>query len=452
MNLAGGEERGSIRFLFEGRLLTAREGETIAAALTRHGVRIFGRSSKYHRPRGYRCGRGDCGACAMRVDGLPGVRTCVTKVRSGMVVEREHAWPNADRDVLRVAELFSPLMPPGFYYRWFRRSPRLWHLFERFLAHLAGQGGMPSRQAAERLLSARCVRRTVDVLVVGGGIAGMTAACAAAETGASVLLVERDDELGGRLRDRAGRDSVEDFISAVVNHPSVEVLTEAEVLGWYEEGTLAVHISPDLLLVNPSQVVLATGGYDRGLPFPNWDISGVAFTSGILRLLSRYSVCLGMRAAIVTDSDVGYEDALRLLAAGIDLACVADTRVPDAVRSPLAGGVEARGVPVLTNVKSLRAEGFNGVSGLAVLHGGTRSTFECDLVCVSSGCLPADELAFQALARGSFVLSASGSPERRGDASPGVHLAGLLAGALTVTSAVRQAEQVGRLAASAVSA
>ena len=120
-----------LSFLFEGKPMTARKGDTVASALFRNGVRVFGRSSKYHRPRGYRCGMGHCSACAMRVDGLPGVRTCVTPVREGMTVAREHAWPGARGDALRVAEALSPLMPPGFYYRWFRRSPRLWGAFER---------------------------------------------------------------------------------------------------------------------------------------------------------------------------------------------------------------------------------------------------------------------------------------------------------------------------------
>ena len=139
-------KRGDIEFVFEGRTLTAREGDTVAAALFAHGVRVFGRSSKYHRPRGYRCGRGHCSACAMRVDGLPGVLTCVTPVRAGMKVEREHAWPAADFDVLRAADALSPLMPPGFYYRRFRRSPRLFAAFERGLAHVAGQGQLGERR------------------------------------------------------------------------------------------------------------------------------------------------------------------------------------------------------------------------------------------------------------------------------------------------------------------
>ena len=119
---------------FEGRRLQVSEGQTVAAALTAHGVRVFGRSSRYHRPRGVRCANGTCSCCAMRVDGLPGVRTCVTQVRDGMRVEREHAWPSADFDLLRAAELAGPALHAGAYYRWFRRSPRLWVWAERALA------------------------------------------------------------------------------------------------------------------------------------------------------------------------------------------------------------------------------------------------------------------------------------------------------------------------------
>ncbi|MEE4275044.1 MAG: 2Fe-2S iron-sulfur cluster-binding protein, partial [Thermoleophilia bacterium] len=315
-------------FFFEGRRMTAREGDTVAAALMANGVHVFGRSSKYHRPRGYRCGRGHCSSCAMRVDGLPGVRTCVTPVRAGMTVEREHAWPTADRDVLRVADALSTLMPPGFYYRRFRRSPRLWGVFERGLARVAGQGEMPSPAAVERLRAARCIRRVVDVLVVGGGAAGMSAALAAAGAGAQVLLVHRGDRLGGGLADDvpAGPTTAVDLAERAANEARLEILTGADAFAWYEEGTVAVDRRPDLLLVDPAAVVLATGGYDTGLPFPGWDLPGVMTATAARRLMSRSGVLPGSRAVILTRDDHAYRLAVQFVAGGGELACVADFR------------------------------------------------------------------------------------------------------------------------------
>lgn len=448
-------KRGDLEFLFEGRRLTAREGDTVAAALFANGVRVFGRSSKYHRPRGYRCGQGHCSACAMRVDGLPGVRTCVTAVRAGMTVEREHAWPGADLDLLRAADLLSPLMPPGFYYRWFRRSPLLWGAFERGLASVAGQGRMPSRQAVDRLAAARCERRAGPaVLVVGGGVAGLSAALAAAEAGAGVLLVEQDDRLGGRLADAGETDTAAraaDIAAQVETHEGIDALTGAETIGWYEEAVVAIDRRPDLLLVTPAAVVLATGGYDLGLPFSGWDLPGVMLASGARRLLHRHGVMPGSRVVVLTTDDAGHHLARQLDAAGVQVACVADCRPPQAIRQGLRDEAAAMGVPLVAGALGARAHGSNGVTALALRHGandgaGDRALrFDCDLVCISAGVRPADDLAYQATSRGSLVLSPTEASDRASDEGP--WLAGLVAGARSADAAIAQGRAAGSAAA-----
>jgi len=494
-----------LTFVFEGRPLVAREGDSVAAALIANGVDVFGRSSKYHRPRGYRCGRGHCSSCAMRVDGLPGVRTCVTPVRAGMTVEREHAWPSAERDVLRTAELLSPLMPPGFYYRRFRRSPRLWGLFERGLARVAGQGDMPSPEAVERLGAARCARRAVDVLVVGGGAAGMSASLAAADAGAQVLLVTRGDRLGGGLADDVppGPALAADLAARTARAGRLEVLTMSDAVAWYEEGTVAVDRSPDLLLVDPSTVVLATGGYDAGLPFPNWDLPGVMAATAARRLGSRHRVPPGSRAVVVTSDDGAYGVALQLLEWGVEVACVADFRESGGEEGVAAtAGVPPHPVADRDVLVDLAGHGVDLLTGLGKLvgHGSTRvrsvtltprdlpgrarrrpRSYACDTICYSNGMRPADDLAYQALASGSLVLSAPGDVTTgaavTGDAvtgaavpggaspggasptgaareeggpgprRPGLRLAGLVAGATSAQDAVAQGEAAGREAA-----
>jgi len=471
---AGKGSDREIAFVFEGRRLRARAGETVAAALLANGVRVFGRSSKYHRARGYRCGRGHCSCCAMRVDGLPGVRTCVTTVRPGMTVEREHAWPSADHDLLRVTEAFSPLLPPGFYYRWWRRSPRLFAVFERLLAHAAGQGRLPSPHAVGRLAAARCERREqVDVLVVGAGVAGMSAALAAGDAGAHVLLVEQDDRLGGRLADDtrlfaglaaiAGGDEptgpaiAAGMAAAVLAHERIEVLLDAEAVGWYEDDTIAVDRHSDLLVVNPAAVVLATGAYDLGLPFPNCDLPGVVLASGAQRLVNRYGVRPGSRAVFVTRDDFAYAVAMQFTAAGIDVVCVADRRRRDEIDERLIGELATRGVPAVTGVERVRADGLGRVSSFSLQvagdQGRVNQRYDCDVVCVSAGLSPADELAYQALSEGALVLSAPGLAERdeagrvgSGDRR-GPWLAGLVAGADSPVIAIGQGKAAGLAAA-----
>ena len=440
-----------VSFLFEGLRLTAHEGDSIAAALLAGAVRVFGRSSKYHRPRGYRCGRGHCSACAMRVDGLPGVRTCVTTVRPGMTVEREHAWPSADVDLLRAADALSPAMPPGFYYRRFRRSPRLYGVFERAIAQAAVQVRLPSRQAVKRLAAARCERREqLDVLVVGGGVAGLSAALTAADARAGVLLVEQDDRLGGRLSDGASDTPVGvDLATRTLAHGRIEVLTGAEAVGWYEEGVVAIDRRPDLLLVRPAAAVLATGGYDLGLPFAGWDLPGVMLAAGARRLVHRHGVKPGSRAVVLTTDDVGYDVARELQAAGVEIACVADCRTPQAIRPELEAEAAGAGIPIVPSVEGARAHGLNGVTALSLRVAGVGAgrplRHDCDLVCISAGVRPADDLSYQASSAGSLVLSAGDASGEPGAGRP--WLAGLVAGAATTDVAIEQGKTAGSDAA-----
>ena len=381
----------------------------------------------------------------MRVDGLPGVRTCVTAVRPGMRVEREHAWPSARLDVLRASELFSPLLPPGFYYRWFRRSPRLWGAFERGLAHVAGQGDLPSGAGLERLERARCQRREgPDVLVVGGGVAGLSAALAAAGAGADVLLVEQDERLGGRL---AGAGVVaDDLVAQVTAEGRIEVLTDAEAIGWYEEGAVAIDRRPDLLLLAPRAVVLATGAYDLGLPFAGWDLPGVMLAEGARRLLLRHGVKPGSRAVVITTDDAGHEAAGTLAAGGVEVACIADCRSPQATRPAPNGFAAEAAIPVIWGAAGARAHGFDRVRALTLLIGGPRAAgrqrYDCDLVCVSAGVRPADDLALQAASRGSLVLAQNLEAD-----VPGLWLAGLASGSRSADAACEQGGAAGAAAA-----
>ena len=124
----------TVRFSFDGREVTAYEGDTIASALYASGQRTFSRSFKYHRRRGLLCCAGQCPNCLVQVDDAPGVRSCTEPVREGMKVEHMNARPSLDFDLMRATDLFvGPFTPPGFYYKTFIRPRRLWPLYEKVL-------------------------------------------------------------------------------------------------------------------------------------------------------------------------------------------------------------------------------------------------------------------------------------------------------------------------------
>ena len=179
-----------IRFTFDGKAVEAYEGDTVGSALFADGRRTFSRSFKYHRRRGLLCCAGQCPNCIVAVDGAPGVRACTEPVREGMRVEHLNAQPGLDFDVMRTTDLVGTrFTPPGFYYKTFIRPRKLWPVYEKVLRHAAGLGVL-RKQQPEREWRTEYRRRHADVLVIGGGIAGVSAAKAAAAQGADVVLVD----------------------------------------------------------------------------------------------------------------------------------------------------------------------------------------------------------------------------------------------------------------------
>ena len=189
----------TITFFFDGKKVTAKEGDTIASALYVAGRRTFSRSFKYHRRRGLMCCSGHCPNCLVAVDGAPGIRACTEPARDGARVEHLNAQPSLEHDAMSVTDaLGGPFTPPGFYYKTFIRPRRMWPVFEKVLRNAAGLGRLPKTQP-ERTWRTEYRRRHADLLVVGGGAAGLSAALAAAKRGADVVLVDDGPEPGGRL-------------------------------------------------------------------------------------------------------------------------------------------------------------------------------------------------------------------------------------------------------------
>jgi sarcosine oxidase, subunit alpha len=223
----------SVGFSFDGRRVEALAGDTIASALYAAGQRTFSRSFKYHRRRGLLCCAGQCPNCLVAVDGAPGVRACTEPVREGMAVEHLNASPSLEHDVMAVTDAVGgPFTPPGFYYKTFIRPRRLWPLYEKVLRHAAGLGRLRASQD-EREWRTEYRRRHADVLVVGGGLAGLRAAIAAAEAGADVVLADEGPEPGGRALAEGGHERAR-ALAEQARGAGVEVLTSASVLGCFD--------------------------------------------------------------------------------------------------------------------------------------------------------------------------------------------------------------------------
>jgi len=395
-----------LTFAFDGRRVEGFAGDTIVSALYASGRRVFSRSFKYHRPRGELCGCGQCASSLFTVDGRPGVRGCGEPAREGMVVEHQNAWPSLERDVMRIADrVGGALLPVGFYYKTFIRPRRLWPVYEKVLRHAAGLGRLPKRQA-EREWRTEYRRRHCDLLVVGGGLAGLTAAIEAAERGADVVLCDEDVEPGGwALVD--GRHDEARALAARARELGVEVLTRAPALGWFD-GLVPVWQGDTLHQVRAPRHVLATGALQQPLVFPGNDLPGVMLSSGARRLAALYAVAPGRRAVVATVDDAGLQDALALRLAGIEVVAIADLR-PDAGGGGPAAHVEAAGIPLLRGATVVRASGRDRVQHVTLAPVGPdgRATgapedVACDLLAVSGGLQPSLSLLLQAGGRATY--------------------------------------------------
>jgi sarcosine oxidase, subunit alpha len=401
-----------VRFSFDGKAYAAFEGDTIGSALYAAGRRIFSRSFKYHRPRGLMCCAGQCPNCLVQVDDAPGVRACTEPVREGMRVVHMNASPSLDFDAMRATDLFGgPFTPPGFYYKTFIRPRRLWPLYEKVLRHAAGIGRVRKSQA-EREWRTEYRRRHADMLVVGGGAAGLSAAIAAADLGADVVLADEGPEPGGRLLAEGGEEHARE-LAAGARAAGVELLTNAPAFGTFD-GLVPVWQGNTLHQIRSRCQVYATGAVEQPLLFPGNDLPGVMLSGGARRLIELYAVMPGTRAVVATVDDRGLEAAPALLEAGIEVACVADMR-PKWPSEPMRR-LDAAGVELISDATVLEARGRSQLEGVVVgapgADDGEGRTIGCDLLVVSGGSAPATSLITQAgghtaydAERGHFALA-----------------------------------------------
>jgi sarcosine oxidase subunit alpha len=418
----------TVRFTFDGRPAEGYEGDTIGSALYAAGRRTFSRSFKYHRRRGLLCCSGHCPNCIVAVDGAPGVRACTEPVREGMRVEHLNASPALEFDAMRAVDLFAgPLTPPGFYYKTFMRPRRLWPLYEKALRHAAGLGRVP-RQPLDRSWRTEYRRRHADVLVVGGGVAGLRAAAAAAELGADVVMVDEGPEPGGRAV-ADGRRHAAGLLLEKAAAVGVEVLAGASALGYFD-GIVPVWQGQTLHQVRAHQHVFATGTVEQPLVFSGNDLPGVMLSGGARRLAALYAVRPGRRAVVATTSDRGLEAAIWLHGIGIEIAAVADLRPEPGIPADTLRrlGVEVLGAHTVVAARGRKVVSQATLAPIAVpaASGNSGPTFDCDLVVVSGGFVPAASLLSQAGARTRY------DPDHGhfapGDLPAHVHAAGELTG------------------------
>jgi sarcosine oxidase subunit alpha len=366
---------------FEGRRVPTEDGDTIASALFRAGVRTFSRSLKYHRRRGLYCMSGDCPNCLVIVDGEPGHRSCTTRARDGQRVRRSSGWPSTDRDLLSIADHLHPLLPVGFYSKTFIRPRSAWPIAERVIRRATGIGPLPV-SAPPRRSAVRHVRP--DLLVLGGGVAGLSAAIAAAEDGADVMIVDEGRVAEalppGPAAERAGA------LAAIVRaDPRITLAEDHVAVGIYEGPFVAVVGPERTLRIEPDRIVVATGAVEVHGVFAGNDLPGVWLGRGAARLVGVHGLRPGSRAVLVAGTPEAFEHLSLLRAVGVEVAAVlAPGPLIDAHR-----GVDAL---VLRDARVLGARGRRGLEQVRVGTSDGERTIACDTLVLSLGLWPRDDL------------------------------------------------------------
>jgi heterotetrameric sarcosine oxidase alpha subunit len=454
-------------FTFDGKSMSGYAGDTLASALIANGVRLVGRSFKYHRPRGIlTAGSEEPNALVELRSGArrePNTRATTTELYDGLTAASQNRWPSLNFDVLSVNQLASPIFVAGFYYKTFMWPGKLWEkLYEPLIRRAAGLGRAAPLSDPDHYEKAwaHC-----DVLVAGGGPAGLAAALAAGRAGARVILCEEDTSLGGRLLSDGGTidgmpatDWVSRAVAELKSMPDVSLMTRTTVTGAYDHGTHAalervndhLPLPPEhqprqrLWRIVAKRTVVAAGALERPVVFGGNDLPGVMLASAVRTYINRYAAAPARRLALFTNNDDGWKTVDAALAAGLTVTGVVDAR---AEISPEHRALAAKhGFAVLHGVVDAVDGGKNGIGKIEVaLAGGARATLEADGLAVSGGWNPSVGLTSQH----------RGRPKWRDDiaafvpdgAPAGMVAAGSANGAFSLADCLREGHAAGASAA-----
>ena len=399
----------TINFTFDGVAYQGCRNDTLASALLANGVRLFGRSFKYHRPRGLFSANSHEPCALVEVDEgdrcEPNIPATMVDLHEGLVARSQNCWPSLRHDFMSVTSLLSPFFVAGFYYKTFKWPAKFWtNIYEPIIRKAAGLGSLSGLKDPDNYekSNAHC-----DILVVGAGSTGVTAALSAAKSGARVIICDETTHLGGLLLSEspenflAERDILRKEISTLIAMPNVKIMPRSTVFGWYDNNTFGViercmdHMPANntnqprqkMWKIVAKEVVLATGAHERPITFPNNDRPGIMLASAVKTYINQFGVMPGKKAVIFTNNDSTLSLAKDMQRVGIEIAAYVDVRkspnLPDSIH--------------FTDHVIENTTGKYGITSVDIRprDGGAPIKVDCDLLCVSGGWNPAVQLQAQ---------------------------------------------------------
>ncbi|MCY9843971.1 sarcosine oxidase subunit alpha [Vibrio caribbeanicus] len=412
----------TIPFVFNGKTYMGYRGDTLASALLANGIDVVGRSFKYSRPRGiFSAGAEEPNAIvqvgSMPNTTIPNLRATQTELYTNLVASSVSGWPSVEHDAMAcVGKLAGRMMPAGFYYKTFMQPEKMWPTYEKYIRKAAGLGKAPEQPDPDMYDK---MHHHCDVLIVGGGPAGLAAAKALIGSGLKVIVVDEQNEFGGCLLSiNSEQDSCQalawlnDTLSTLYSDDNFTLLPRTTVFGSYDHNFLGAverrtdHLSEcatgtrqRLHRIRTKKTILATGAIERPLVYANNDLPGCMLASAISTYINRYAVVPGNNLILMTTNDYAYHTALDWHASGRNVEAIIDTR--EASNGPLVQLARELGIEVITGHAVVEAKGSKRVRSVLVAPisadgkkvMGKEREYLCDTVASSGGWSPTVHLS-----------------------------------------------------------
>ena len=395
----------TVSFSFDGQTYRGHPGDTLASALLASGVTLFGRSFKYHRPRGLLGAGVEEPNALVSVDRGPGrftpnLRATSVEIHEGLVAVSQNRWPSLKHDVTSINDRLGMFFPAGFYNKTFMWPRSFWEkLYEPVIRRMAGLGESPTEIDPDHYTAtyAHC-----DLLIIGAGPAGIDAALEATGTSKRVILIDEQHQLGGgALSDPALGDWLAGSIRDLEAAPNVQILRRCTAFGFYHDNFIgAVERLTDhlpeigqgprekLWRIRAAEVVLAQGAIERPLVFEGNDTPGVMLASAARTWLFRYGVAVGRKVALMASHDSGWRDVLAMARAGMGVTAIVDVR--DTVAADLLDEATSLGIECHLGSSVIGVSGRHAVNGVTVTRndGAGSRTIPCDALLMAGGWTP----------------------------------------------------------------
>lgn len=399
----------TVRFTFDGKSFEGLAGDTLASALLAAGETLFGRSFKYHRPRGLVGAGVEEPNALITVDRgggrfTPNLRATAIEIYDGLNARSQNRWPSLKTDFGAINDRLGRFFPAGFYNKTFMWPRSFWEkLYEPAIRRMAGLGDAPSETDPDDYAAghAHC-----ELLIIGAGPAGIDAALEASGTNKRVILIDEQDELGGgALSDPSLWPWLERSRKALADARNIIVLPRTTAFGYFHDNFIGAverltdHLAnpgtgprEKLWKIRAGEVILAQGAIERPLVFEGNDVPGVMLASAARTMAVRYGVAVGRNIAVMAAHDSGWKDAFALAECGIKIAAVVEVR--EHVETALTDRAEALGIPVFLNRSVIGVKGRHRVNSIQVCHNDEylSGRVACDTLLMAGGWTPSIHL------------------------------------------------------------